>query len=357
MHRPVLSRLAPGAQWALILPLSAGLVWVLHLANVPAELLLGPMAAGTLAGIKGATARVGDLAYETAQSLLGCMIAGTVTPAIMATFLNDWALFLAVVVVIILASVLIGWFLAWRQILPGSTGLWGTSPGAAPAMVVLADAHGADVRLVAFMQYLRVVCVALVATLVAGLWGDPGGTLRPEAGWLDPVQVPALAVSLGLVGLGVFVSRRFRLASAAMFVPMILGSALHASGLADIETPPWLLAASYALIGWRIGLGFTLDALRHALRLLPVILASTLGLIGFCGGLALLLVRVVGVEPLTAYLATSPGGIATVAIIAAEVRQVDVPFVMTLQTVRFCLVVLTGPPLARALAKVTGRSR
>ena len=39
----------------------------------------------------------------------------------------------------------------------------GGSAGAASAMVVMAEAFGADARLVAFMQYLRVVCVVAVA--------------------------------------------------------------------------------------------------------------------------------------------------------------------------------------------------
>jgi uncharacterized membrane protein AbrB (regulator of aidB expression) len=43
----------------------------------------------------------------------------------------------------------------------------------------------------------------------------------------------------------------------------------------------------------------------------------------------------------------------SVAIIAAS-TPVDVPFVMALQTVRFMLVLLVGPWLARLLAQATG---
>jgi len=43
-------------------------------------------------------------------------------------------------------------------------------------------------------------------------------------------------------------------------------------------------------------------------------------------------------------VATSPGGLDSVAIIAASTR-VDVPFVMALQTVRFVLILLLGPAL------------
>lgn len=45
-------------------------------------------------------------------------------------------------------------------------------------MLIMAEAQGADVRLGAFMQYLRVVCVSLTASLVA-LWWIHGGAAPP----------------------------------------------------------------------------------------------------------------------------------------------------------------------------------
>jgi len=62
-------------------------------------------------------------------------------------------------------------------------------------------------------------------------------------------------------------------------------------------------------------------------------------------------VRIVGVDPLTAYLATSPGGVDSAAIIAASTK-VDMPFVMAMQTVRFLLILAVGPPLSRFVARL-----
>ena len=42
-------------------------------------------------------------------------------------------------------------------------------------------------------------------------------------------------------------------------------------GLMTIELPPWLLAASYAFIGWNIGLRFTRTLLIYAARVCRVI--------------------------------------------------------------------------------------
>jgi uncharacterized membrane protein AbrB (regulator of aidB expression) len=65
--------------------------------------------------------------------------------------------------------------------------------------------------------------------------------------------------------------------------------------------------------------------------------------------MAMVLVHVAGVDPLTAYLATSPGGADLVSIIATSTR-VDIPFVIAMQVARFFLVILTGPVLARRLS-------
>jgi len=134
---------------------------------------------------------------------------------------------------------------------------------------------------------------------------------------------------------------------------MFAGAALHGSGWMEIELPPWLLAVSYAVLGWSIGTGFTLEILAHAFRTLPQTLLSILTLMLFCGGLAFVLVKEAGIDPLTAYFATSPGGLDTAAIIAAS-SHVDVSFVIALQTVRFTIILLIGPAISRFFANYIG---
>ena len=98
---------------------------------------------------------------------------------------------------------------------------------------------------------------------------------------------------------------------------------------------------------------FTRQILTDAARLLPQTVLAILTLMLFCAALAFLLVKTVGIDPLTAYLATSPGGMDSAAIIAAS-SKVDVPFVMALQTVRFMVVLLVGPTIARFAASRMG---
>jgi uncharacterized protein len=344
-----LATLPRAGQWALLVAGSAGFAAALQAAGLPAALLLGPMLAGILVGTGGGTIWVPRPPYFGAQAVIGCLIAGAITPAILVSFLRDWPLFLAMVLSTLVASSLLGWLMSRWQVLPGTTGVWGSSPGAATAMVLMAEAFGADAQLVAFMQYLRVVCVAVAASLIARFWVDTTGASPPPIIWFPPLDPLSFAGTLALAGIGAIAGRLLRLPVGAMLGPLVIGAILHATGLIAIELPEWLLAAAYALIGWNIGLGFTRAVLAHAARALPQILASIAVLIAFCGGLAVILTRAVGVDPLTAYLATSPGGMDSVAIIAAS-SNVDLSFVMALQTVRFFLVVLLGPPLARLIA-------
>jgi Transition state regulatory protein AbrB len=84
-------------------------------------------------------------------------------------------------------------------------------------------------------------------------------------------------------------------------------------------------------------------------------IVSILMLIAFCGGLAFALVEVFDIDPLTAYLATSPGGADSVAIIAASTND-DVGFVMAQQIARFMLVLIVGPALSRFVADRIARN-
>jgi membrane AbrB-like protein len=200
-----------------------------------------------------------------------------------------------------------------------------------------------------------VVCVAVVASLVSRFWVDGSGASVPQVIWFPEVAWTSFAATIALAGAGVVLGHRLRVPAGPLLVPLCLGIVLQDTGVVTIALPPWLLAMSYAVIGWSIGLGFTRSILAHAAQAFPRVIASTLTLIAVCGLFAAGLVRVAGVDPLTAYLAMSPGGLDSVAIIAAS-STVNLPFVMAMQTARFLVVLFTGPSLARFIAKRAGGS-
>jgi membrane AbrB-like protein len=234
------------------------------------------------------------------------------------------------------------------RIIPGTTAVWGMLPGAATVMMLMAEAYGVDSRLVAFMQYLRVVMVAAVASVVSLMFVPSGGG-RFSSGFFPPISLPDLAATAILAVIGGSVGLALRIPAGVLLGPLVLGAVLNVFGWVRIELPPVVLVASFALIGWNIGLRFTHDVLAAAARALPQCLVAIVLLMAFCGILAGALTALFHIDPLTAYLATSPGGVDAAAIIAASTK-VDMPFVMALQTVRMIVLLLVGPYIARWIA-------
>jgi membrane AbrB-like protein len=100
-------------------------------------------------------------------------------------------------------------------------------------------------------------------------------------------------------------------------------------------------------------LRYTADTLSHVRLALPRVLLAIATLVGLGMCLAAGLALWGGFDPLTAYLATSPGGADSVAIIAAHAVTVDAGFVMSMQIGRFMLVLLLGPRVSRWVAQKT----
>lgn len=200
------------------------------------------------------------------------------------------------------------------------------------------------------MQYARVILVAMMASVVASLWSGPALHTGAGTDWWAPVSWRWLLATLPLAASGWWLRRWLRVPAAALLLPLLLGSLLQDVEGFRIELPLPLLAISYALIGWHIGLRFSLHTLRAVVRAMPVVVLSTVFLLTLCGGLSALVAYGLKMDPLSAYLAMSPGGVDSVAIIAAASPDVDVSFVMAMQTARFLLVLLVGPWLTRWLA-------
>ncbi|MDR6774561.1 AbrB family transcriptional regulator [Azospirillum sp. BE72] len=342
------------AQWAGLLGLSAALTLGLDWIGLPAAWLIGPMIGAIVFGVGGASIRVPPSGFTVAQAIIGCLVAHAVTASILLSIARNWPLMLGTVGLTVTVSGIVGWLFVRYGSLPGTTAAWGVSPGAAAAMVAMAGQHGADARLVAVMQYLRVVLVVLSASLVThALTAGPQGATPAAAPATAPVEAldPAgLAATLLVALVGGWIGHRFRIPSGALLVPMVLGALVQTGAGISLQLPHTLLTVTYAVIGWSIGLRFTREVLGHAFRAVPQMLLSTALMIALCSLSAWMLVTLLPTDPLTAFLATSPGGLDSVVVIALG-TGVDLPLVLALQTLRLFVVVLSGPPLARLIAR------
>jgi uncharacterized protein len=353
MSHFTLRQMPPALQWAGLLAASVVCIAAFELVRLPAALMLGAIAAAILLSWFEGRVKLPAWGFVIAQGFVACLVARAITAEIVMTIFRRWPMFLVLIGAVIFFAAVLGYVLARLRVLPGTTAVWGSSAGAATAMVLMSDAFGGDMRLVAVMQYLRVACIGLVASLVARLWVAPGAATAASIVWFPPLEPGSFLGTLALGVGGAIIGVKSRIHAGALLVPMFVGAALSATHLLTITLPPWLLAICYALVGWSIGFRFTRETVLYAWKQLPIILVSIFSLIAMCGGLAFALHEAAGTDPLTAYLATSPGGADAVAIIAAS-SPVDLPFVMAMQIGRLLVALLVGPFLARTIARLVG---
>src|ERR1700678_1059646 len=192
----------PPLAWTILLLVSLAFIVPLELMHIPAALLLGAMAAAILVAVFDGKLAVPQWPFALAQGLIGCLVARSIGPAILMTMARQWAVFLAGVCAVLLISTSLGALLARWKVLPGTTAVWGSAPGAATVMVLMSEGFGGDPRLVAYMQFLRVMLVAIVASVVARLWVAPGGLARAAIDWFPAVAAGPLWETMALAVVG-----------------------------------------------------------------------------------------------------------------------------------------------------------
>ena len=320
----------------------------------PAAFLLGPMFAAILFAQKNRAMQPAKPLIRYCQSTIGVMISLALPMEALSNIAEHWVLFLGGVFSVLVASTVLSGILAYRRIVPGTVAIWGSSPGAAAVMTLMAQDYGADVRLVALMQYLRVIMVSLAAGLVTHFFMPVDSVAAEHHIHLyEPIVWSNFINTLILIGVSVVVSKYLKLPSGPLIIAIVLAITVNYIGLFTISLPTPYLFLCYAIIGWNIGSKFTGEATRYAIKIMPNICISILLLIGFCSLLSLALVRYFGIDPLTAYLAMSPGGADSIAIIASSTaNSVNVSFVMAMQTCRLFFMLIFGPILATKAAQI-----
>lgn len=337
-------------QWLTFIVLAAISGWILEKLAVPAALLLGPMLCAITMGVLGVKIRMAKVYFKLSQGVIGCLIAHAMTFSILVEILGMWDVMIVATVVTMILSVIVGILSVRYGGLPGSTAAWGTTPGGAATMVAMAEDYGADARIVATMQYIRVICVVLMAALVSHILGETHAEQESSVVALVWSQTIVINFFLTLIVLlvGIYLGRY--IPAGFLLVPMLLGTILQLFGIVNIVVPHWLVAIAYGIMGAYIGFRFDRDTLRYVMYAMPVMLAASMLLIVLCGVSAFVVSQWLGVDYLSAYLATSPGGLDSLSVVAIDVHA-DVGLVMSMQTLRLFAVILTGPMLTKYIAR------
>jgi membrane AbrB-like protein len=320
-------------------------------AGLPAPALFAGLVVGLLAALlTKRTARLPPSSQTAALGVIGVAVGVTVQPATLAGLAGHWLPVTVITVGTLALSMAAGPLLARWTELDAVTAALGMISGGAAGITALSDELGADARIVAVLQYLRVLLVVvLMPVAVVVLFGGAGGTDRPSPPASDvPLALAAVAV---LSAVGTWLGRRAGLPSPAMLGPLLLTAPLAALDAPGTDAvPPLLEAVAFALVGADVGLRFTADTVRTVRRILPVVLALILAVVAGNAALGLLLSAVTGITPLDGYLATTPGGLYVVLAVAAASRA-DTTVVLAVQVLRLVVMLVAAPPLTRLLLR------
>lgn len=345
--------------WLVLALLSAAAAAVMYRLQLPGAFMLGPMLAAVVVAIGGAGLRVHRQFSTGALSIMGCLIAAFITPSLLTVYRDHWLALSAANIATLVLIIAVAALITRRKWLPDSTAVWGLFPGAASAMVLMADSQGSDPRIVAMMQYTRIVMVSVASIAMAALL-DQGQVGVGDSGplgltWSASADCSPLFAGLALALSGYAAARLSGISSLALFLPAFGGAALQGTGLIRFEIPPFIFIPAFAVTGWYVGLMFTRSVIRHCLGLLPIMLTAIALVVFVCGLVSLVLARMLpGTDLLTAYLAMSPGGIETIVIIARD-TNVYLPLILASQFLRLLIVLSIGPSVARAVVSWQSR--
>jgi uncharacterized protein len=321
--------------------------------GVPSAYLFAAILAGLVVALRfPQRLTLPPVAFRGAQAVTGVALGAYVQSSTFTELGARWGPVAVVSLATLIVSVGVGLAVARASDIDRTTGALGMVAGGASGIVAMTQDLGGDDRLVAFMQYLRVLLIVLATPLLvaifvpgAGSAEDPlgGGPLLGEP--LDWV-ITAVAAAAGAIA-----GNRLRVPAGVLLGPLLLGAVLAVTDFpATFATPPLVREVAFALIGLQVGLRFERETVRQVSRLLVPVVAAIVVLVGVSFGLALLLTAWTGVPLLDSYLATTPGGLYAVLAIAFG-SGADTTFVLAVQVLRVFVMVLVAPVVVRLLTR------
>jgi uncharacterized protein len=324
-------------------------------AGLPSAWLFAALVAGLLVAVL-APARwrvaLPENVFRVAQAVAGVAIGAYLQGDTLSGLGARWIPVILVSAATLVVTLAAGVTLARLAPVDRATAALGMVAGGASGIVAMARELGADDRLVAFMQYLRVLIVVVGTPLLVAV-AFPGHESRSVSG----SGVPGLGTGDGWLfvalcaPVGAALAALVRLPAGVLLGPVILAGVLSLTGVSGgTQVPPVLRETSFAIIGLGVGLRFERETVRAAAKLLLPTLATILGLLAACFGLAWILTVVTGVSLLNAYLATTPGGLYAVLPIAFGAGG-DPTFVLAVQALRLFVMILAAPAAVRVIVR------
>ncbi len=317
--------------------------------DLPAAWLAGALVAVSALALSGLPVYVPDLLRRVVFVVLGISLGATVTPETVAG-IRTWPITLSLLAIslpITMGAVMLylhyvsGW--KYRET------LYASAPGALSAVLAMATDAKVDVRMVAFVQTVRVflLIAALPGMLLAVGLSASVGAIPPNAG----IHAATLNDTLIMVGTGIvsaLLAERLRVPGGLLIGPMLVNGVLHGTGYLQGNIPSVLLFASFVVLGAFTGTRFVGTTAAMIKRLLVDSIGAFIVALVVCVAFALLAAWLSGENVAKTIVAFAPGGLEAMTILAFMIG-LDPAFVGAHHLARFVLIAMLLPFVARGM--------
>jgi membrane AbrB-like protein len=317
--------------------------------DLPAAWLAGSLVAVSALALAGLPVYVPDLLRKVIFVVLGISLGAAVTPETVAG-IRTWPITLSLLVLslpITMGAVML--YLHYVSKWNYRETLYASAPGALSAVLAMASEAKVDVRMVAFVQTVRVflLIAALPGMLLAAGLSASVGAIPPTAG----IHVATLNDTLIMTATGVasaLIAERLRIPGGLLIGPMLVNGLLHGTGYVQGNIPAWLLLSSFVVLGAFTGTRFVGTTAAMIKRLLVDSVGAFVVALIVCVAFALLAAWLSGENVAKTIVAFAPGGLEAMTILAFMIG-LDPAFVGAHHLARFVLIALCLPFFARAL--------
>lgn len=314
--------------------------------GIPLPYLLGSLCACALLSLKGWCAPLPKPGLRLGQLTIGLALGLYFTAHVLDALANIMGWVIVSGALSALLSLAGAAFIQRRTGLDANTCFFATVIGGASNMANQAAEAGGRGDLVALAHTIRVSLVVSIAPFLALWFSDLGYTTPSALGFESHklnLLMNGLLVLAGLIS--AFASQQLRLPNPWVLGPILAGG-LFAVYVQEGQLDTLLLIVGQVFLGWNLGQRFSAKAIKDApvLSLNVVVLTFCYGLAGLA--MALLAQWGAGLNWASAFVATTPGGIAEMAL-TAKLLGLDSPAVTAFHVVRLVIVVATSHYLIR----------
>lgn len=288
---------------------------------------------------------------EAAQVILGFVMGGSFSPDMGLEILHSFPGIFLTTFILMIVAILMGSFISRYIGYSYSSSVLGSIPGGLSQIVVVCDdIPGTDLTAVTYMQTIRLLSVVFIvpflvthsslARTAQAINNAVDPTVLSQADYLILFGYVLIATVAG------FTARRLRIPT-----PFLLGALLSSAipslmGANVPEMPSIIVKAAQISFGAYLGNSMNTQNLGEWKKGLAFTLLLSLVLIVCCLLMGLVLTQVYDMDILTAFLATSPGGMSEMAVTALSVNA-SLSTVTSYQLFRFLFVCIVIPPFIK----------